>query len=351
MREKVRLFKQEIDDIQVPVDKLDAIISQTIKEATMKKNQPKRKKILYGTGAAVVAFGLFLSSAAVSPAMASIVSKIPVVGSIFSQFGDVGLKEVSKQGLTTVVGQPQVVGGTALTIDEVFCDGTRFSIGYSIKADKAVGELYLNPTLSINGETIGFAGSSKEDQITPTYRTGILEVTPPANLPKDFQLGLTFQAENGNKWNFNLPVKLNNDVKLVPIDYKRQGEAFDLTVSDLKVGPAGILLNFNTVSKDTDYNSSYLEFKAVDAATGKEIGSHSGGRSGQIIDGKAYLTGSFRFDPVDKQVKKLKITPYMSFPTNGGGVEFDQNGKEKEIKFKPVQGKEIKFDSFTVTLP
>ncbi|WP_442600609.1 DUF4179 domain-containing protein [Paenibacillus sp. KN14-4R] len=350
MREKVHLFKQEIDEIPVPHAKLDAIIANTVQGANANQRIPKRRKVFYGASAAVMASVLLISSAAVSPVMASIVSKIPIVGSIFSEFGDTGLKKASEQGLTDVIGKPQVVGDTSLTIDEVFYDGTRFSIGYSLNSEKPLGESPLRMGLSINGQSIGFSGGSKENEVSSTYRKGILEIDPTAAMPEAFNLGLSLEAEKGQKWSFTIPVKVRNDVKLVPIDHKQQVKGIDFNVTDLKVGPAGILVSFHALSKDTDHLSSYIEFKMVDE-TGKEIVFHSGGSEGKIIDGKEYISGSRRFDPIDPNVKQLKITPYLSLPTNGGGVEMDANGNEKSIEFKPLDGKGYTFDSFTVTLP
>lgn len=350
MREKIHFFKNELDEIPVPMEKLDAIISKTVQGAARNRKHYVRKKVLYGSGAAVLAVGLLLGSSAVSPAMASFVAKIPIVGSIFSQSGDIGLKQASEQGLITVVGKPQAVEGTSLTIDEIFYDGTRFSIGYSLKSEKPMGELHLRPELSINGETIGFTGSSKEDQKSSTYRTGILEFNSPLHLPEQFTLGLSFDTEDGKRWNFSLPVSTLNQVKSVPINHKQQAGGIDLAVSDLKIGPAGMRLTFQAVSKETDHLAAYVEFKIVDES-GNEIASHSGGSEGKIVDGKEHMTGSRLFDPLGADVKKLTITPYLALPTNGGGVEIDANGQEKAIDFAPKHGEEIKFNSFTVTLP
>lgn len=350
MREKIHFFKNEIDSIPVPTEKLDAIIAKTVGEAAMNRKPRRRQKVLYGAGAAVIALGLLVSSAAVSPAMASIVSKIPIVGSIFAESGDRGLKQASEQGLVTTVGKPQAVAGISITIDEVFYDGTRFSIGYSLKSEKPIGELYLRPELTINGESIGFSGSSEEDRKTDTYRTGILEIDSPAPFPENSKLGLTFHAEDGKRWDFSIPVSVQNTVKLVPVGHKQQAGGIELTVTNVKIGPAGMLVTFDAVSKNTNYLPSYLEFKVVDQS-GKEIVSHSGGSQGKTIDGKEYITGSRLFDPIGSDVKELKITPYLSLPSGGGGVQIDEKGKETKQNARLKRGEEIKFNSFTVTLP
>ncbi|NEU32341.1 DUF4179 domain-containing protein [bacterium LRH843] len=352
MTEKIPSFKKEIDDIHVPTEKLDEIIINTVKEASEKRKRPIRKKALYSTGAAIIAFGLLLGSAAISPAMANVVAQIPIIGSIFSGSGDRGLVQVSEQGLTNVIGESQVVGGTAITIDEVFYDETRFSIGFSIESEESLEEYYLSsgPDFTINGETVSWGGSYKETEVTPTYRTGLVHVDPLKKLPENFLLDLTFHGKDGKQWDFSLPIQTQTDVKFVAIDHEQKAGGIDLHVTDVKISPAGLLFTFQAESEKMDYLASYLEFKAVDEE-GNEIVSHSGGSEGHINKGKEHVTGNRLFDPVDAHVKQLTITPYLMLPTDGGGIEFDQDGNEKEIEFKSRKGEEIEFESFIVQLP
>lgn len=61
-------------------------------------------------------------------------------------------------------------------------------------------------------------------------------------------------------------------------------------------------------------------------------------------------TSNKQFDPIDDDVTELIVTPYLSLPTGGGGVE-DNNGEQKQLKFKGDSLKKIKFDSFKVKIP
>ena len=62
MIDKIPSFKEEINAIHVPVDKLDAIILKTVQEIIPKRKKPLRRKIVYSMAAAVVAFGLLIGS-------------------------------------------------------------------------------------------------------------------------------------------------------------------------------------------------------------------------------------------------------------------------------------------------
>ncbi|MGG4443613.1 DUF4179 domain-containing protein [Brevibacillus fortis] len=355
MREKIHAYKEQVDRIPVPTEKLDAIIAQTVQQAAPKRKGLNKRKLVYSTGAAVVALGVLFSSAAVSPAMANLVSKVPLIGSIFATYGDSGLKQASEKGLTTAIGESQDVDGHAITVNEVYYDGTRFTIGYTLETKQAVGEHYLgsSPDLTVNGKAFGYAGSSKHTQITPTLATGIVDIDAINGLPEAFKLGLSFHGEDGKQWSFSLPISSRTDTKRIPIHHQQQAGVIDLTVSDITMGPAGLVVGFQAISEEIGYLSSYLEFKVVDEK-GNELGAYSGGSQGKKSDGKEYLSGTRRFDPVTTDVKELTITPYLSLPAQGGGVEIDDQGGESVVKpametMKKL-GKDIEFKTFTVTL-
>lgn len=327
MIQEIHSFKQEIDTIPVPHDKLDAIITKTVQEAGAGKRTKIVRKIGYTAGAAAVACGLLLGSAALSPAMASIVSQIPVIGSVFSQIGDSGLKNVSEHGLTSAVGMTRVSGGDSLTINEVFYDGTRLSIGYSLETEKPMGEEYIimRNEFTVNGTPANFSSGGNLTEITPTYHTGILEVDSPADLPDRFKLGLTLSTEDRQKkWNFAIPVTKQPGTKLIAIGHKQKSGGVELTVSDLVIGPAGMRLTFSAVSEDQD-SVDYLTVGATDEL-GHELGSHMGRNGSQLRDGKYFSTGTELYDPLPAGTRTLTFTPHHA------------SGK-------------IKFDSFTVTLP
>ena len=46
MTDKIPSFKEEINNIQVPTDKLDAIISNTVQASTPKRKRAIRKKVI-----------------------------------------------------------------------------------------------------------------------------------------------------------------------------------------------------------------------------------------------------------------------------------------------------------------
>ena len=74
-------IKKEINEITIPEEKLDHTIEKAISKGR-KRKYSLGKKIIYGSSAAVLLFGLFVGSAFVSPVMAEVVSKIPYLGQL-----------------------------------------------------------------------------------------------------------------------------------------------------------------------------------------------------------------------------------------------------------------------------
>lgn len=83
-------LKKEMDNIQVPLEKLDKIIKNVA--PSIKKKKSKLKIVSYTAVAAAVALFIFVGSASVSPAMAKIASHVPLIGTFFNDVQDEGLQ-------------------------------------------------------------------------------------------------------------------------------------------------------------------------------------------------------------------------------------------------------------------
>ena len=86
---------------EVEKARVKAKLKQSIEknQSHQMRKQSTRKKWGYGIGAAVMAFGLLVASTTVSPTMATGLSSIPLIGQIYKNLGDIGLKKTfRKQG-------------------------------------------------------------------------------------------------------------------------------------------------------------------------------------------------------------------------------------------------------------
>lgn len=84
---------------------------------------------------------------------------------------------------------------------------------------------------------------------------------------------------------------------------------------------------------------------------GNEIKSHSGAVTGILLKNSIVFKSNKQFDPIDSKVTELTITPYLALPTDGGGVEFDENGESRELEFKGDSLQPVEFKSFKVKIP
>ena len=347
MTDKIPSFKEEIDDIYVPVDKLDAIILKTVQESIPKRKKSLRNKLVYSMAAAVAAFGLLIGSATVSPVMATIVSQIPIIGSIFSQSGEHGLERVSELGLTQVVGQSKTVNGITITIDEVFYDGTRVTVGYSQESEEPLDNIYIHPNFEVDGKRMVSGTFVRE--VTPTFWTNVISIEPYRMvLPKSFDLGMSFEGKNGEEWHFSAPVEEQPGVQQVAINHSQQTDGVDLFVENIKIGRTGFLLRYEVASEKYHDVLTFVEFRIVDSL-GNELALSGGGKENGYERGRVY--GTRLFDSVDEHDKELTIIPYVSIPKQGEWKSIDLEGNKTDIDVSRFEGIDIKFDSFTVNLP
>ncbi|MFJ7951439.1 DUF4179 domain-containing protein [Lysinibacillus sp. NPDC096418] len=348
---------------EFPRGEVRAAISQGIQQAEQQgdlQNTPlqvkrrKRKPLLYIASTAA-ACGLIIGSAFVSPTLASSLSQLPIIGSVFSDSGLLGLKQASDQGLTSAVGETQTNNEISVTINEVLYDSTNITVGFTIESQEELSEEYFRGFIdfTINGNSpVTGSGSYGEKIISPTARTGIATFGVTDDMPETFELGLVLESVEGEKWNFSTPIKKITDIVRVPVDHQQQVDGVKLDVSELSLSPSGVGISFVASEKGSMpemMRASYVEFRITDEY-GREITSHSGGLRGQLYDDVWVFSGKKSFDPITKDIKELTITPFLSLPTGGSGVAIDENGNETIIHENRSSLKEVEFKPFTVNI-
>ncbi|MBT2641560.1 DUF4179 domain-containing protein [Bacillus sp. ISL-41] len=329
-------LKNEMDQISVPVEKLDTIIAETVSETKIKK--PKKRIVMYAVSAAVVGFGLFIGSAMVSPAMAKVASNIPIVGTFFNDIGDEGLKIAGQKGLTQVVDQTAKDNGVTLTINEVFYDGTRLTLGYTQESILPLGELE-RPVIKADGKEINFSSGYSGEFVTPQKYKGVIDITPTKELPEQFEMKIHFDSVGlvpGN-WTFQFPVKQSNEVKVIRLDEDIKLVGAELNVNSLKIGPAGTVLDMKIIADSGLLDPHSLEFYLIDDK-GSVINFLNGRIHGETVDGKEYATIQRLYEPLDERVGRVKVIPYrIEFPL--GDLKEESVGMDKiELPFRMSQG-------------
>ncbi|WP_078427754.1 DUF4179 domain-containing protein [Alkalihalobacterium alkalinitrilicum] len=321
----------------------------------LKENNRKRK-IIYTLCSAAAVFGILVGSSYYSPALASSLSQIPIIGSVFGNSDLIGLKQAQKSGLTNEIGETQTVNGISVTLDEILYDQNNITIGLVIESDKELEQFYFGAGMdfTINGKfPASSSGSYGEETLSPTTRTAIQEINVTEDIPEEFVLGLMLHGKDGETWYFSTLVEKITDSQKIDVQHSQWVDGLNLTVTGMSFSETGVSIAYKSSEEETDFELSRggnIEFLVVDQ-DGNEITGRSGGASGERVKDRIEFKSNKQFDPVDSNVTELTITPYIVIPSSGGGVEIDEHGKEKELEFKGNLIRPVEFDSFKVKTP
>ncbi|MEH7121887.1 DUF4179 domain-containing protein [Bacillus sp. JJ1773] len=331
-------LKKELDKVSVPMDKLDSIITNTIKESRTKTSN--KKVALYSFIAAVLGFGVFIGSASVSPVMAKIASNIPIIGTFFNDSLDEGLRLAGKKGLTQVINQSSKDNGITLTMNEIFYDGTRLTFGFTQESLFAIGQLE-RPTIEVNGKEINFSSSYSGEFVTPQKYKGIIDITATEELPEEFDMKIRIDAVGliPGKWEFTFPVKQSNEVTVIRPQETKLIEGAEVEISSLKLGPAGTDLSVK-VLKDEGNNKIdpySLNFYVIDD-NGNVLDTVTGNGSGEKENGKEIADLKFLYSPLKESSKKVSVIPYIIPVSEEGWEEVSLPLDEQSLPFNVDQG-------------
>ena len=271
-----KIFDMEfIDKAKNSKDKLPHMVLDRIDKtlALLPEREEKNQKSKHGSRivinkrlrqsvvAAAVTLTVLTISATMSPAIANALTNIPVMGSVFKLFGDMGLKLASEKGVSSLVGQTMVDKGIKVTINDVLYDGARLSIGYTMEGN-TIGELGQLDLL-VNGKPINAAISYTGSLLTKNTYAGVINVSPTSELPKDSKLTVLLNKIGNTKgsWGFkDIPVKkqtsLVNSKVITPMVTKPIAEG-SITIEKILISDTTIKLNIIEKSFPRDRFYSY----------------------------------------------------------------------------------------------
>ncbi|GAB1532056.1 hypothetical protein YSY22_34780 [Brevibacillus formosus] len=180
-----------------------ARIRQTLFETAATTKAPVRwrnaakKWIFVATGACIL-FVILLAAGFSSTTMAEKLKNIPLIRSVFDMFKDETLHIAEEKGLVTPTSQSVTVNGITVTVNEVFYDGTRLDIGYSIQMPKTKNEteaLKMARNIKIwqysvddSDKAINYKGSQEVERVDENLFAGMRHVEFAEPLPDKFTL-------------------------------------------------------------------------------------------------------------------------------------------------------------------
>jgi Domain of unknown function (DUF4179) len=125
-----KLFTDNLRQIKPP-----ASLHTDIRNRIEKDNASYQisRKSMYILSLASLFILLFLGSGFVSPTLANVLHKLPIVGHIYQDFrSDIGLQGAHESGLTEEYQKTVISENVEVTLTKVYYDGVNLSVGYKV---------------------------------------------------------------------------------------------------------------------------------------------------------------------------------------------------------------------------
>ncbi|MGG4340656.1 DUF4179 domain-containing protein [Paenibacillus lautus] len=303
----------------------------------LENNPPIRKKRrLAGLLMAVVASGLLIiGSGFISPVMAEALKNIPIIGSIFLNDGDEGLKTASRQGMTMDIHQSITHDGTTMSVSELMYDGSRISMvltrttmdgkneSFGQLGSKASQQGEVNGIrFYADGEELGNFGYSISRVGDGAPNSDIVTLSP-EGLPDEFALGVVIRDISVSEpFKFNIPVKNSAaDRTVLKSDELKVHDNIHMDISSFTITPATMQMIVSITGKPgqdlkefiQSVPSQYkvdefinIEYEVINekGEIAKSIGAMGGG-SGST------LKFTYMYEPFPTKPKSITIKPYV----------------------------------------
>lgn len=327
-------------------------INRAKKETPILKSK-RFKRMVYSLASLAAAIIVLIGSAYVSPTIASGLSQIPIIGSVFEQSDRVNLQLANKHGLSNVVGVTEEIDGISVTVDEILYDQNNISIGLFIESEQPLPEHYFGAgmDMTINGKIPSYlAWDYHEESLSETSKIAIQQILITDEMPDNFDLGLILTGEKNEGWEFSVPIEKLKDIKKVFVNHSQTSGNLTIHVNEITIGQTGISLHYEGVETGSDFHNTigdFVEFHITDQ-DGREIPGVTGGVMGEAKNNEMIFTSNKQFDPIDDSVTSLIITPYIMGNIEQG-VEVKGNQKSEQFS-REINGEENVFKSFTIPL-
>jgi hypothetical protein len=329
--ELMQQLNKELDQI-VPPDSLHETIRKRILEDKRPNNSIKSRNKLYFAYSLTVVF-IILGGGFVSPAFATILQKLPVIGFIYNNFqSDIGLKKAKETGMTEDYQKSVESNNIELTITETYFDGVNLSVGYKLKNNSdeewqlppkigagATHFLLLkggNHEFEINGSRVYGGFSDEYEVIGPNEYEGILNFYP-HEFPEgnNFTLGLSYTEIMGvnGEWVFDIPVSKKKVEELehsfLP-NQKVNGLGGEITIKSVTFTPTGTELKTETIMEKGRGKDILFSIKELGADNGVS------GYTEPLGNAKEITVSRSTFPPLKKIPGSITITAYSTSDTS-----------------------------------
>ncbi|WP_107943356.1 DUF4179 domain-containing protein [Metasolibacillus fluoroglycofenilyticus] len=195
-------IKKAIDEMEVPMQKLDEAISKGI---VVSKKKP-RNILAMGVLTSVAAILLVLGAGFVSPTVGNALAKVPFMSFVYKiEEQDKGLHKALSDNNAIQLNKTVTSNGISVTFEEIVYDGARINVIYSMPEYQEIGKMEM----FVNGEWLNTGGSiTSLHEEDGSYRA-LYGFRFDEDLPDAFDLTLKIDMIAGvvGDWTFETPIK------------------------------------------------------------------------------------------------------------------------------------------------
>lgn len=313
MKDKFEMMNDMVVDLsEYEVCELNDIEKKQIKKRLKSKNKNSKKKI------AVIVIALGLGYIGIVSNI-SVLADIPIIGSVIEEY--VNSKGKSLEDYKTIAGETEVDSGITVKLNEVVLDAGQLIISSTFKSNRVnINDLYASPTVYINGSEVsknGGGSNKKIDDNTYTMFSAInlknIEMKDNLDIEIIYEEILVETISDkykhlSGKWSFEInssPEKLISDMKTIAINKEfKLDNGQEIKVENLIITPISTKLDYKMIKENKDdVTFKYDVLFKVEDENGNELKPISGTSASE--------NSHLRFETLDDNIKKLKITPYV----------------------------------------
>lgn len=151
-------FEEALNEIHVPTDKLDAILTDTFKKKT--KKFTLNRWVKYSAAVAILSLGI-ITSASLSPVFANFMVQIPFMGHAFEYFISQEEYYEAYEDISTDIGMSAESNGVEIIIEQAFFDGNTVTFSYVLRTEEKFDTL---PTFG-NGPYVEGGRNNSGDEV------------------------------------------------------------------------------------------------------------------------------------------------------------------------------------------
>lgn len=315
MKDKFEMMNDMVVDLsEYEVCELNDIEKKQIKKRLKSKikNKNSKKKI------AVIVIALGLGCIGIVNNI-SVLADIPIIGSVIEEY--VNSKGKSLEDYKTIVGETEVDSGITVKLNEVVLDAGQFIISSTFKSNKVnLDDIYAFPTVYINGSEVSKNGCGSDKKIDDnTYNMFTAIDLKNIDMKDNLDIKIIYEniqiktilnkhKELPGKWSFEINSsleKLISDMKTIAINKEfKLDNGQEIKVEDLIITPISTKLSYKmTKENKNDVTFKYDVLFKVEDESGNELKRVSGATASE--------NSHLRFETLDDNIKKLKVTPYV----------------------------------------